>query len=59
MLEFDLVHITHAKKVVGISTSTIREYARRGLAIYKQGKLAFFSKTELAHFIRTNRKIAA
>jgi hypothetical protein len=53
MADFDLVRITKAKKEVDVSTSTIREYARQGLGIYKQGKAAFFSKTELAQFIRT------
>jgi hypothetical protein len=49
---FDLVRITKAKKEVDVSTTTIRQYGRQGLAIYKRGKAAYFSKLELADFIR-------
>jgi len=49
---FDLVRLTKAKKTVDISANTIREYARQGLPIYRNGKCVFFSKTELANFIR-------
>jgi len=49
---FDLVRITKSKKEVDVSTTTIRQYARQGLAIYKRGKAAYFSKLELADFIR-------
>src|SRR5215831_6377562 len=56
MSEFDLVRLTKAKKEVDISPNTIREYARQGLNLYRQGKAVFFSRAELATFIRSNQK---
>ncbi len=51
-ISFDLGRVTHAKREVNISTSTLRTYNQRGLRFYKVGKCTFYSKSELAHFIR-------
>ena len=49
---FDLCRLSRAKAIVDVSPNTIRAYAKDGLNIYRRGKAAFFSKTELAAFIR-------
>ena len=49
---FDLVRLTKSKDIVDVCPNTIRAFAKRGLRIYKAGKAAFFSKAELADFIR-------
>ena len=51
---FDLVRITKAKRVVDVSANTIRAYGKRGLPLYKCSKSLFFSRSELAAFIRAN-----
>lgn len=51
---FDLVRITHTKEEVDISTEMIRAYCRQGLRLYKVGKAAFISRTELADFIKSH-----
>ncbi|KAB2666362.1 MAG: hypothetical protein DVB31_08630 [Verrucomicrobia bacterium] len=49
---FDLVRIAKAKRECDISSNTIRAYARQGLRLYKVGKAVWFSRFELAAFIR-------
>jgi len=51
---FDLCRISKAKLVCDVASNTIRNYARAGgIKIYKAGKSTFFSKSELASFIKT------
>lgn len=50
---FDLARLSKSKQAVDVCSNTIRSYARRGLPLYRQGKAVFFSKGELAAFIRT------
>lgn len=52
---FDLIRLSKSKELVDICSNTIRSYHRQGLPIYKQGKAAYVSKTELAQFIRQKR----
>lgn len=56
---FDLIRITKSKGAVDLAPNTIRSFARQGLRIYKAGKAAFFSRTELEDFIRTRTQEAA
>jgi hypothetical protein len=49
---FDLARLSKSKQAVDVCPNTIREYARQGLNIYRVGKAAFFSKSELDLFIR-------
>jgi hypothetical protein len=49
---FDLFRLTKSKQAVDISANTIRKFARQGLRIYRHGRAAFVSRTELAEFIR-------
>lgn len=49
---FDLFRLTKAKEVVDLCPNTLRAYAKTGLRIYKCGKAAFVSKSELAAYIR-------
>ena len=49
---FDLARLSHAKREVDISPNTIRKYARHGLNLYRMGKAVFFSRAELADFIK-------
>lgn len=51
---FDLIRITKSKDTVDLAPNTIRSFAHQGLRIYKAGKAAFFSRSELEHFIRTH-----
>jgi len=51
---FDLIRITKSKDTVDLAPNTIRSLARKGLRIYKAGKAAFFSRSELENFIRTH-----
>jgi hypothetical protein len=52
-VDFEMVRLSATKQIVDISPNTIRDYARRGLRIYRVGKAAFISKSELATFIRS------
>jgi hypothetical protein len=52
--DYDMVRISSAKKTVDLAPNTIRRYASQGLRLYKLGKASFFSKSELAAFIRQN-----
>lgn len=49
---FDLVRITKSKAIVDVSPNTIRTYSKQGLPLYKCSKSLFFSRSELAAFIR-------
>jgi hypothetical protein len=50
---FDLFKISRSKQEVRISPNTIRKLAReRGLKIYRFGKLAFVSRTDLAYVLK-------
>ena len=53
---FDMCRITHSKRQCNVSIGTMRKYAREGLKLYKVGKALWFSKTELADFIRSHAK---
>jgi hypothetical protein len=49
---FDLVRLSKSKDEVDICPNTMRGYNREGLPFYRRGKAVFFSKSELADFIR-------
>jgi hypothetical protein len=49
---FDLERLTKSKDSVDLAPNTIRAYAKKGLPLYRCGKAVFFSKSELAQFIR-------
>jgi len=49
---FDLCRISKSKLVCDVASNTIRSYAKQGLGIYRRGKSTFFSKSELASFIK-------
>jgi hypothetical protein len=51
--EFDLVRLSKSKKTVDLAPNTIREYSREGLNLYRRGRAVFFSRGELAHFIKS------
>lgn len=53
---FELFRLSNSKKVVDISTNTLRDYNKRGLPFYRQGKAVFVSKTELIDFIKRTAK---
>ncbi len=48
-----MVRLSKAKERVDICSNTIRAYSRNGLKIYKHGKAAFFSQSELCSYIRS------
>jgi hypothetical protein len=50
---FDLFRLSRSKDVVDLCPNTLRAYHRRGLSFYRNGKVVFISKSELASFIRT------
>jgi hypothetical protein len=52
---FDLVRISKAKEVCDVAPNSIRNYAKLGLRIYRAGKSTFFSKMELAAFIKSGK----
>jgi len=56
---FDLVRLTKSKPAVDLCSNTIRQYARNGLPLYRKGKAVFFSKAELAVFIRAKPQVKA
>jgi hypothetical protein len=64
-LNFEMVRISKAKETCDVCPNTIRAYAAEGLPLYKVGKSVYFSRTDLANFIRGramvsgNRKEAA
>jgi hypothetical protein len=49
---FEMVKISKAKETVDLCSNTIRSFFRQGLPKYQRGKSIFFSKSELAAFIR-------
>jgi len=49
---WDLCRLSKSKSAVDICSNTIRQYSKQGLKIYRCGKAAFFSRSELAAFIR-------
>jgi hypothetical protein len=49
---FEMVRISKAKETVDLCSNTIRSFFRQGLPKYQRGKSIFFSKSELAAFIR-------
>jgi hypothetical protein len=49
---WDLCRLTKSKESVDVCSNTIRSYAAQGLRLYRVGKAVFFSKAELAAFIR-------
>lgn len=50
---FDLFRLTHSKREVDISTTCLRGYIKLGLPVYKMGKAAFVSRSQLAQWIIT------
>jgi hypothetical protein len=50
---FDLFRLSKSKQLVDLASNTLREYNRRGLKFYRQGRATFVSRAELTHFIRT------
>ena len=49
---FDLVRLNASKRHVDLAPNTIRAYAKEGLNLYRKGKAVFFSRAELAAFIK-------
>jgi hypothetical protein len=56
---FDLVRLSKSKEIVDLVPNTIRAYAKKGLALYRRGKVVFFSKAELELFIKAGKGAAA
>ena len=52
---WDLVRLSKSKQSVDLCSNTLRAYHKAGLPFYQRGKVVFFSKTELAMFIRANQ----
>jgi hypothetical protein len=50
---FDLKRLSNSKESVDLAPNTIRAFAKRGLRLYRHGKMVFFSQSELEDFIRT------
>ncbi len=50
---FDFSRLSKSKELVDISPNTIRKFGREGLPLYRYGKAVFFSRSELAAFIRS------
>ncbi len=51
---FDLFRLSHSKEEVNLCSNTIRAFGKAGLRIYRLGRVAMVSKTELDAFIRAN-----
>ena len=49
---FDLVRLSKSKESVDLAPNTIRSFAAQGLRLYRHGKMVFFSRVELADFIK-------
>jgi hypothetical protein len=56
---FDLFRLSKSKEAVDCAPNTIRTYHKQGLPIYKMGKSAFVSRTEVFNFIRSRGAQAA
>ena len=52
---FDLVRLTKAKREVDVCPNSIRAYAEKGLRLYRSGRAVWFSRSELADFIKRGR----
>ena len=50
---FDLVRLSKSKQIVDLAPNTIRALSEQGLRLYRSGKMVFFSRNELEHFIRS------
>jgi hypothetical protein len=50
--DFDLVRVSKSKERVDLCSNTIRDYATKGLRLYRHGRSVFFSKSELTYFIK-------
>ena len=51
-VSFDLTRLSKSKAVVDLAPNTLRKYFALGLNSYQRGKTVFFSRAELAAFIR-------
>ena len=49
---FEMFRISKAKAVVDLAPNTLRAYVRDGLPTYRKGRTVWFSKTEVAAFLR-------
>jgi hypothetical protein len=49
---FDLVRLSKSKQSVDLCSNTIRAFFTQGLPCYPLGKMRFFSRAELAEFIK-------
>jgi hypothetical protein len=56
---FDLFRLSKSKDVVDVCANTLREYHRKGLPFYRNGRAVFVSKAELEQFLRANAKAPA
>ena len=50
---FDLFRLSKSKQVVDLAPNTIRALNRKGLPIYRNGRIAFVSKSELEAFLKS------
>lgn len=50
--QFDLFRLSKSKIAVDICSNTLRAYHKEGLPIYRRGKAAFVSRSDLEAFIR-------
>ena len=55
---FDLARLSKSKDTVDLCPNTIRACAKRGLPLYRQSKVVFFSKAELERFIRAGATVS-
>jgi hypothetical protein len=49
---FDLVRLSKSKQAVDLAPNTIRAFVKQGLRLFKQGKMVWFSRSELAEIIK-------
>jgi hypothetical protein len=52
-VNFDLVRLSKSKQSVDLAPNTIRAFAEQGLRLFRSGKMVWFSRTELEHFIKS------
>jgi hypothetical protein len=50
---FEYVRLGKSKREVDVCSNTIRQYGAQGLRLYRVGRAVFFSRAELAEFIRS------
>lgn len=48
---FDMFRLSKSKETVDLCSNTIRAFSKEGLRIYRVGKSAFVSRSELRDFI--------